>query len=183
MAILPVVRMRGPLAPMETGVERPFNDDAHSKTGDASAPERNVTPAEGPAHDSLRIASVPAVTLFVCTTCKLAEAATDAPPAGAALAQAAMRVAAEDRNPVIAVKEVRCLSNCKRALSAALVRTGGWSYVFGDLSPDSAADLLTGAALFATSTDGILPWRGRPDSLKRGMIARIPPMTFSEDQR
>ncbi|MFG1426401.1 DUF1636 family protein [Roseixanthobacter glucoisosaccharinicivorans] len=181
MAILPVARLRGPLAPMETGVERPSNDD--SPFAGSETMVRSGTPADGPARDSLRVASVPAVTLFVCTTCKLAGAATDAPPAGAALAREAMRVAATGGDPAIAVKEVRCLSNCKRALSAALVRTGGWSYVFGDLSPDSAADLLTGAALFATSTDGILPWRGRPDSLKRGMVARIPPMTFSEDQR
>lgn len=166
---------------MESGVERPSNDDAPFAAGDTTP--RPTAPADGPARDSLRVASVPAVTLFVCTTCKLAGADTDAPPAGAALARQALDAYAQTPDAAIAVKEVRCLSNCKRALSAALVRTGGWSYVFGDLSPDSAADLLTGAALFATSTDGILPWRGRPDSLKRGMIARIPPMSFSEDQR
>ncbi|HQS49310.1 MAG TPA: DUF1636 domain-containing protein [Xanthobacteraceae bacterium] len=174
-------------------MERPSNDDAPFAASDTTprTPAPADAPADAPARDALRVASVPAVTLFVCTTCKLAGADTDAPPAGAALAREAMRVAsisaatgaANGGDPAIAVKEVRCLSNCKRALSAALVRTGGWSYVFGDLTPDSAADLLTGAALFATSTDGILPWRGRPDSLKRGMIARIPPMSFSEDQR
>ncbi|MFG1464092.1 DUF1636 family protein [Xanthobacter sp. DSM 24535] len=162
-------------------MERPSNDDAPFAAGDTTA--RSGTPADGPTRDSLRVACVPAVTLFVCTTCKLTGADPQTEPAGAALARDAIRAVATGGDPAIAVKEVRCLSNCKRALSAALVRTGGWSYVFGDLTPDSAADLLTGATLFATSTDGILPWRGRPDSLKRGMIARIPPMSFSEDQR
>jgi len=50
--------------------------------------------------------------------------------------------------------------------------------VFGDLTTDSAADLVAGAKLFATSTDGLLPWRGRPDSLKRGLVARIPPLSL-----
>ncbi|MFG1420888.1 DUF1636 family protein [Roseixanthobacter liquoris] len=172
-------------------MERPANDDAPFAASDTTVQgdttARSGRPAEAPARETLRVASIPAVTLFVCTTCRLAGADPQADPAGAALARDAILAAANGGATgaagAIAVKEVRCLSNCKRALSAALVRTGGWSYVFGDLSPDSAADLLTGAALFATSTDGILPWRGRPDSLKRGMIARIPPMSFSEDQR
>ena len=58
---------------------------------------------------------------------------------------------------------------------------GAWSYVFGDLAPDSGADLVAGARLFAASVDGLLPWRGRPDSLKRGLIARVPPLDFLED--
>ena len=80
----------------------------------------------------------------------------------------------------VAVVGVSCLANCKRALSAAMVRRDGWTYVFGDLAPDSAADLLTGAALLAGSEDGLMPWRGRPDVLKRGMVARIPPLTLKE---
>lgn len=80
----------------------------------------------------------------------------------------------------VAVEGVACLANCKRALSAAMVRRDGWTYVFGDLAPDSAADLLTGAALLAGSEDGLMPWRGRPDVLKRGMVARIPPLSAKE---
>ena len=64
---------------------------------------------------------------------------------------------------------------------AALLRDGCWSYVFGDLTPASAPDLIAGAELFATSTDGLIPWRGRPDSLKRGLIARIPPLDILKD--
>ncbi|RUY54192.1 metal-binding protein, partial [Mesorhizobium sp. M7A.F.Ca.CA.001.05.1.1] len=31
------------------------------------------------------------------------------------------------------------------------------------------------------SKDGLIPWRGRPDSLKRGLIARIPPLDMLKD--
>jgi len=40
---------------------------------------------------------------------------------------------------------------------------------------------LDGAQLLAQAADGIMPWRGRPDSLKRGLIARVPPVNFREE--
>ncbi len=120
------------------------------------------------------------VTLFVCTTCKGTDAEADMPPAGAGLLDAVQALAAGDATlDQVAVQPVKCLGNCKRGLSAALIHRDGWTYVFGDLAPDSADDLLTGARLFLTSTDGILPWRGRPDVLKRNMVARVPPLAFS----
>ncbi|WP_132029754.1 DUF1636 family protein [Aquabacter spiritensis] len=122
----------------------------------------------------------PVVTLFVCQTCRLPGGAAEGAPEGAAFAEA---VCAGPADPAIAVRAVRCLSNCRRGLSAAMVRRDGWSYVFGDLLPGSADDLHVGARLFAGSTDGLMPWRGRPDSLKRGMIARVPPISFIEEQR
>ncbi|RVB59514.1 DUF1636 family protein, partial [Mesorhizobium sp. M7A.F.Ca.CA.002.03.2.1] len=79
------------------------------------------------------------------------------------------------------IRSVECLGNCKRRLSAAILRDGCWSYVFGDLTATSGADLVTGAKLFATSKDGLIPWRGRPDSLKRGLVARIPPIDMLKD--
>lgn len=124
--------------------------------------------------------AVPRVTLFVCRTCRAPGADTAGPSAGAALADAVLTL---ERGADIAVRSVNCLSNCKRGLSAALVRDGGWSYVFGDLSLESGPDLMVGAALFSGSTDGLMPWRGRPDCLKRGMIARVPPLFFSEDSQ
>ena len=115
------------------------------------------------------------VTIIVCRTCR-DETGTDAHPrAGTLLAENARAAAQGTGVPVVTVE---CLGNCKRRLSAALVRPGAWSYVFGDLTVSSGADLIDGARLFATSTDGLMPWRGRPDSLKRGLVARIPPLAF-----
>ncbi|MBN9325250.1 MAG: DUF1636 family protein, partial [Delftia acidovorans] len=67
---------------------------------------------------------------------------------------------------------------------SAIVKHGAWSYVFGDLTVESAADLIEGATLFAGTADAILPWRGRPAALKQGLVARIPPVfSQSEDFR
>ena len=129
------------------------------------------------------VAAAPAtaqVTIIVCSSCRDENGSDSHPRAGARLAEAT-RAAADDRQ-TIDVRTVECLGNCKRRLSAALLRDGCWSYVFGDLTIGSGSDLVTGAELFATSQDGLIPWRGRPDSLKRGLVARIPPLAILKDQ-
>jgi predicted metal-binding protein len=123
-------------------------------------------------------ADLSAVTVVVCSSCR-DETGSDAHPRAGALLGEATRLAARETD--IRVRTVECLGNCKRRLSAAILRDGCWSYVFGDLAPDSAPDLIAGARLFATSTDGLMPWRGRPDSLKRGLVARIPPLDMLKE--
>jgi len=114
------------------------------------------------------------VVIFVCTSCKREGDAPEAPRAGAALGEA---VAAAGPHRV---QFVKCLSNCSRGPSAALVRPGGWSYVFGGLEAEGAAAALQeGAALLGASEDGTMPWKTRPEILKRQMIARIPPFDFT----
>lgn len=118
------------------------------------------------------------VTLVVCSSCRDATGSDLRPRPGEMLGEAVRDLA---DGTGIAVRAIECLGNCKRRLSAALLREGCWSYVFGDLTVENAADLVSGAELFATSADGLLPWRGRPDCLKRGLVARIPPRSLLED--
>ncbi len=116
----------------------------------------------------------PDTVIFVCTTCKREGDAPDAPRAGAALAAAVAGHGGEAR-----VQFVNCLSNCARGPSAAIVRPGGWSYIFGRLELDGTPEALQiGASLLGGSEDGAMPWKGRPEVLKRNMIARIPPFDF-----
>jgi predicted metal-binding protein len=114
------------------------------------------------------------VTIVVCTTCRGAGDADDVPRAGARLAEAVARHA----DPAcIHVREAQCLANCQRGPSAVIARPGAWTYVFGGLATEAHAQaLLDGANLLAAASDGLMPWRGRPEPLKRGMIARIPPL-------
>jgi predicted metal-binding protein len=116
-------------------------------------------------------------TIYVCITCKRTDTPDDAPRPGALLADATESAAAEAG---ISVRRLRCLANCTRGPSAALRCDGSWTYVFGGLDAVDAAALVEGARLLAGATDGILPWRGRPDILKRGLIARVPPIDFNE---
>lgn len=117
------------------------------------------------------------VTLLVCSSCRREGDGPGTPRPGGRLADAVRAAAGSG----VAVRSVACLGNCSRGLSAAVYRAGCWTYVFGGLDEASGADLLEGARLFAGSTDGFMPWRGRPEALKRGLIARVPPPDLLKD--
>ena len=121
-----------------------------------------------------------AITIYVCVTCRAGRPLDLVPVPGAVLAEATARAAA---GTGMTVRHVRCLANCNRGLSAAVRRDGAWTYVFGHLDPANAAAgaaaLVEGARLFARAPDGLMPWRGRPDALKRGLVARTPPFDFA----
>jgi len=120
-----------------------------------------------------------AITIYVCITCRGGRPLDLVPVLGAVLAAATARAA---ERTGITVRPIRCLANCNRGLSAAVRRDGAWTYVFGNLDPATAAGaLIAGARLFANSPDGLMPWRGRPDALKRGLVARTPPFDFPGD--
>jgi predicted metal-binding protein len=116
--------------------------------------------------------------VYVCVTCRRPSDPEDGPRPGLALARA---VAEAAEGTGVAVCQVECLANCSRSLSAAMRSDGAWTYIFGGLDPDrDATALIEGARLLARAEDGILPWRGRPEVLKRGLIARVPPNDFVE---
>jgi predicted metal-binding protein len=122
-----------------------------------------------------------AVTIYVCITCRGGKPLDLVPVPGEVLAAATARAV---EGTGIAVRPVRCLANCNRGLSAAVRRDGAWTYVFGDLDPTGgAAALVEGARLFAGAPDGLMPWRGRPAALKRGLVARTPPFETTEAGR
>jgi predicted metal-binding protein len=115
--------------------------------------------------------------IYVCITCRRV-GEPDEPRPGALLAAA---TAAAAQGSGVEVRQVTCLSNCNRGASAALRANGSWTYVFGELAPGCGPALIAGARLLAEAPDGLLPWRGRPEQLKRGLIARIPPIGFIEE--
>lgn len=140
----------------------------------------DTDPADSAAPDETQVpALADIVTIMVCSSCR-AEDGSDARPRPGEQLGEAVRAANDDL--AIRVESVECLGNCKRRLSAAMVKDNGWSYVFGDLTLDNAADIIEGARLFQSSDNGLIPWRGRPDCLKRGLISRIPPLSLLKEQ-
>jgi predicted metal-binding protein len=121
--------------------------------------------------------------IHVCVTCKRegdgtdALDAADAPRAGAQLHEALLAQLPQG----MTLQPVECLGNCKRSCSVALSAPGAWTYVFGDLTAQSGAHVLIAADLLAHSADGLMPWRGRPEAFKRGMIARLPPPSILKE--
>ena len=115
--------------------------------------------------------------IYVCVTCRRAGEPDVEPRPGALLADATEQAAAGTE---VEVRRLRCLANCARGPSAAMRCNGSWTYVFGGLDATNADTLVAGAKLLAGASDGILPWRGRPEILKRALIARVPPFDFVE---
>ena len=113
-------------------------------------------------------------TLFVCITCKAGEPvlAGDAPP-GARLHAALSASGAPEGVRIVGVE---CLSACNTGCAVSLVKPHAWSYVYGRLALDDVPAILDGAAKYAATTDGIVPWRDRPTVFRKQSIARIPPL-------
>ena len=81
----------------------------------------------------------------------------------------------------LTVETVDCLAVCKRPCTVALVGADKWTYLIGDLDPCSHVDEIVAAAKsFAASDNGIVPWRERPASFRKGVIARVPPINHKE---
>lgn len=120
-------------------------------------------------------------TLLVCTRCRPPAADPAEPRTGAALLAATRRIGAGDGR--VRIVGVACLSGCRRACAAALLAPGKVGYLFGDLSPDEAgaADLIDAARAHAMAADGHLPRAARPERLRAGVLARLPPLHWVPD--
>jgi predicted metal-binding protein len=115
-----------------------------------------------------------AATLYVCTTCKRGAPVPDGMPTPGADLHAALLAAGPPDG--VRIVGVECLSACNTGCAISLVMPGAWSYVYGRLGPENAADILEGAAKYAATTDGIVTWRDRPVIFRKQSIARIPPL-------
>jgi predicted metal-binding protein len=112
-------------------------------------------------------------TIYVCTTCKTPD---DSSPirAGARLFTSLQEAAQTHQSDVI-IEGVECLSVCKRPCTIAFTDQNKWTYVYGDFTADDSAEqILACASLYAHAADGLIPWKERPDALKKGVIARLP---------
>ncbi|MCZ4257982.1 DUF1636 domain-containing protein [Sulfitobacter sp. G21635-S1] len=115
-------------------------------------------------------------TLYVCTTCRAGEVLEeDAPRPGALLHSALTEAGAPDAVEIVGVA---CLSACSQGAAVALSEPGKWTYVYGRLTPADAPDILSGAAAYAASADGLVPWRERPVIFRKQSLARVPPFTL-----
>ena len=117
--------------------------------------------------------------LYVCLTCRSGE---DIPEGetrpGTLLHQALTADAAPEGVEIVGVK---CLSACSNGASVALTAPGKWSYVYGHMNVDDAPDILAGAAAYAATDDGLVPWRERPVQFRKQSLGRIPPFILPQE--
>lgn len=124
-------------------------------------------------------------TLFVCTTC--ASLWKDGKRQGISggeellerLSQQHENWEFKDKFPL---QPVECMSACSRSCAVSFAASDKYTYLFGDLPHDresldeTTTAVLKCASLYYQKPDGSLPWSERPKPLKKGILAKIPPL-------
>jgi predicted metal-binding protein len=119
----------------------------------------------------------------VCITCRAAGAG-EGPSAGAQIFDALVPAMAAQA-PEATLRRVQCLGVCKRPATVAVSAPDGYTFVFGDLEPQSGADAIAAfVRSYRTYAHGFVPWSARPELLRSRLVARIPSPDWSpEDGR
>ena len=120
------------------------------------------------------------IRLHICMTCKAGLPVEEGEACMGARVYAA--VTALEVPEGVQVVPVDCLSACNTGAAVALSAPGRWSYVYGRMTDDNAADILAGAAAYAAAPDGLVPWRARPVIFRKQSLARIPPLEAPDAQ-
>lgn len=131
---------------------------------------------EGDLALATQVRQQPGCTIHVCTTCRRQR---EDLPEGYDQPGIALATVLDERlaGSGIAVVPVECLSVCKRPCTIALAAEGKWTYLIGDLDAGLHLDeIVSGAEKFAASANGIVPWKERPASFRKGVVARVPPL-------
>ncbi|MGD1850778.1 MAG: DUF1636 domain-containing protein [Cyanophyceae cyanobacterium] len=129
----------------------------------------------------------PATTLFVCTTCastwhKGQRVGTSGGDRLFTALQKKYDQLPEDQRRSLKLEPTACMSACSHACAVSFSAPGKHQYLFGDLphdgeEVDAVCDaVFECASLYGSKADGMMGWSDRPDLLKRGVIARVPPV-------
>ncbi len=124
------------------------------------------------------------VTVFVCVSCRrvLHDGESYDEPGHEMLAALESRLQ-DPEAANITVTAIECLAVCKRPCTVAMTGKDKWTYIVGDLDPEKHADEVATAALaYQRSENGIVPWKERPLTFRKGVIGRIPPLGFVQPE-
>jgi len=121
--------------------------------------------------------------ITVCTSCK--DTTTGTRP-GADLIRALRAALSGTDDGLDAEFAVACMAGCTRSCTVGFHGAGKASYLFGDISADTASedvnDLVQFARLYALLSDGWCSSVDRPGKLRRTTLARIPATLFATPQ-
>ena len=135
-----------------------------------------LDPDQGPDESLPATAPSGPVVVSVCVTCKTSDGALVGPAVFDAI-----QLAAGGHDAAVQVRRVQCLSVCKRPTTVAVSSSDGYTFLFGDLQLEGAGAVVSFVESYRKSIYGLVPWRERADILRKGMVARLPPVRWSPE--
>ena len=82
------------------------------------------------------------------------------------------------------LREVKCMSQCKRACIVSLTAQDSFTYFFGDVDPNQtkyAQELLELVSIYSKANEGFMRRRDRPDLFRSNILGRLPPIDSTSD--
>ena len=79
--------------------------------------------------------------------------------------------------PFLKLREVRCMSQCKRSCVISITSNNCFTYVFGDINPKDpqyVKSLFDLVILYGKAEEGFLRRRDRPELFKSNILGRLP---------
>jgi predicted metal-binding protein len=114
----------------------------------------------------------------VCATCRAASS-PEVPHVGE-LMLATLAPVLQEQAPDVVLRTVQCLGVCKHPATVAISAQDGYTFVFGDLDPQSGpAAIAAFVKSYRNSDYGFVPWAARPELLRSRLVARIPSVLWS----
>ena len=75
------------------------------------------------------------------------------------------------------LRRIDCLGGCARHAMASFANAGRWGWMFGNLTPADAPDLIALCRLWLQSPDGLVAKTLRPPRLGDRILGHMPPCT------
>ena len=117
--------------------------------------------------------------LSICLTCRDGrEEGYEDVRGGARLAAAVIRLIEKTKASEFELRGVRCMSQYKRSCIASICANGRFTYVFGDLDPETPDHLdamIMLSRLYLEAPEGFLSRAERPEPLRASILGRLPP--------
>ena len=88
------------------------------------------------------------------------------------------------RKKNLILREVKCMSQCKRACIVSLTAQDSFTYIFGDVDPNQtkyAQELLELVSIYSKANEGFMRRRDRPDLFRSNILGRLPPIDSTSD--
>ena len=118
--------------------------------------------------------------LSICITCRDRDEVNLQKRGGQRLLENIVAYFNYKKLPFLKLREVRCMSQCKRSCVISFTSNNCFTYVFGDINPKDpqyVKSLFDLVILYGKAEEGFLRRRDRPELFKSNILGRFPPIS------